>query len=122
MFMFMNLLFMRRMFMLVGAVFSRVIVIMHVRIGDMMVFMGMFVKVFVRVYMAMLMKVADFPMPVLMAVDMGVFMGMQMLMLVFSFHGGLLERYRIFSKYKEDIFAGQISNTLPTQPLTAVLG
>lgn len=113
MFMFMNLLFMRRMFMLVGAVFSRMIVVMHVSIRDMIVFMGVFVEVFMRVNMAMLMKMADLPMPMFMAVDMGVFMGMQMLMLMFPFHGSLLS-LRIFFKNKTGILP--VKSPTPCQP------
>jgi|UniRef100_A0A7C3SIE5 hypothetical protein len=76
MFMFMNLLVMRRMFMLVGAVLSGVIMVMNMRIPHMRMFVRMFMEMLMGVNMGMLMQMHYFAMPVLMAVDMRVFMGM----------------------------------------------
>jgi hypothetical protein len=80
------LFFMGRMHMLMGTMFSGVLVIMHMGIPGMLVGVRMLVDVLMRMGVRVLMGMHRIAMPVLMGVLVGVFVGMQVLVFVLAFH------------------------------------
>jgi hypothetical protein len=88
------LFFMRRVNMLVGAMFlPAMVVFMHMDISGMLMGVRMLVEVFMGVGVNMLMGVNLIAMAMLMLVLVGVFVGMQMFVFVLAFHGGSLPGY-----------------------------
>jgi len=82
----MFLFFMGRVHMLMGTMFTGVLVIMHMGIPGMLVGVRMLMDVLMRVGVRVLMGMHRISVPVLMVVVMGVFVGMQVLVFVLAFH------------------------------------
>lgn len=72
--------------MVMGAVVSGVIVVVHVFVSTMGMVVGMFMLVLMAMEMFVLVGVDFLPVPVFMGVKMGVFVGMQVLVFMCAFH------------------------------------
>jgi hypothetical protein len=79
--------FVARMIVVVASVLATVLVVMHMRGGSVRVLVKMLVNMFVGMSMRMLVTVLLPAMRVRVRVNVRVLMGVQMLVLVFSFHG-----------------------------------
>jgi hypothetical protein len=80
---------MRRMFMVMAAMLSGMLMVMHMGIFGMSVLVRMLVQMHMSVRVRMLMRMDYLFMMMLMAVHMGMLMRVQMLVFVFSFHDRL---------------------------------
>jgi len=78
--------FMGWMNMVMGAVVSGVLVVMHMLVSTVGVLVGMFMLVLMAMGMVVLMGVDFLPVPVFMGVYMGVLVGMPMLVFMCAFH------------------------------------
>ena len=72
--------------MVMGAVVSRVIVVVHVFVSTMGMIVGMFMVVLMAMGMVVLVRVDFLPVPVFMGVKMGVFVGVPVLVFMCAFH------------------------------------
>ena len=72
--------------MVMGAVVSGVLVVMHMLVSTVGVLVGMFMLVLMAMGMVVLMGVDFLPVPVFMGVYMGVLVGMPMLVFMCAFH------------------------------------
>lgn len=86
MFVIVRLRFMGWMDMVMGAVVSGVIVVVHVLVSSVGVLVGMFMVVFMAMEMFVLVRVDFLPVPVFMGVHMIVLVGMVGLVFMGAFH------------------------------------
>jgi hypothetical protein len=93
----MFLVFMRRVFVLMGSVLAGVPMVMHMGIAGMAVLMDMLMDMLMRVRVLMLVYMNNFLVTMLMAMYMRMLMGVQMLMFMLPFHGlTLLKKSALF--------------------------